>query len=61
MILRTLYTISMSGEAAAVGYLVTWSSGEKVEYLFLPPDTNLEEYLEADKNYIVTKFDFSEA
>jgi hypothetical protein len=35
-------------------YLVTWSNGEEVEYLFLPEGSNLEEFLEADKNYIVT-------
>lgn len=35
-------------------YLVTWSNGEEVEYLFLPEGSDLEEILEADKNYIVT-------
>lgn len=59
--LGTLYTICLLGEAAFVNYLVTWSSGEEVHYLFLPHGANLEEYLEADKNYIVTCLELPEA
>lgn len=44
-----------------MSYLVTWSSGEEVKYLFLPEDTNLDEYLEADKNYIVTCLELRKA
>jgi len=61
MVLGTLYTIYRLGEATAMSYLVTWSSGEEVKYLFLPEDTNLDEYLEADKNYIVTCLELRKA
>lgn len=42
-------------------YLVTWSDGEEVEYLFLPAGSDLEEFLEADKNYIITNLNFNNA
>ena len=35
-------------------YLVTWSNGEEVEYLFLASGSDLNKYLEPDKNYIIT-------
>lgn len=46
---------------ASMNYLVTWSNGEEVEYLFLPKDVKLDEFLEEDKNYIVTRLDVKEA
>lgn len=36
-----------------MNYLVTWSEGEEVEYLFLCNFAEIKNYLEEDKNYIV--------
>ena len=44
-----------------MGYLITWSNGEEVEYLFLPEGSNLEKVLEPDRNYIIAQLNIDNA